>query len=56
MEQNHRLEELSDKVRKGIPISFIEALAVINYQEKLKANKPKPKNKIYNFFKRILNK
>lgn len=55
MAQNQRLEELSDKVRKGIPVSFIEALEVINYQEKLKANKPKLKNKISDFFKRVLN-
>jgi len=30
------LEELSDSVRKGIPINFIDALAVIDYQEKLR--------------------
>jgi hypothetical protein len=32
---NQQLEELSDLVRKGIPISFKEALAVIGYQENL---------------------
>jgi hypothetical protein len=32
-----RLEELSDKVRMGIPINFAEALEVIAYQESLKA-------------------
>ena len=31
-----RLEELSDKVRKGIPIDFAEALEVIEYQESLR--------------------
>lgn len=56
MEKNQRLEELSDNVRKGIPIGFMEALEVIDYQEKLKASKPKPKNKIFDFFRRILNK
>ncbi len=33
------LERLSDCVRKGEPIGFIEALAVIDYQ----SNKPRPK-------------
>jgi tRNA isopentenyl-2-thiomethyl-A-37 hydroxylase MiaE len=27
------MEALSDKIRKGEPVGFIEALAVINYQE-----------------------
>lgn len=27
------LEALSDKVRKGEPIGFVEAIAVINYQK-----------------------
>ena len=56
MEKDQRLEELSDKVRKGTPIGFIEALEVIDYQEKLKASKPKPNNKVFDFFRRILNK
>ena len=30
------LEALSDKVRKGEPIGFFEAIAVINYQENLR--------------------
>ncbi len=33
------LEVLSDNVRKGIPVGFMEALAVINYQEDLKSAK-----------------
>ena len=36
METNARLEELSDKVRRGEPIGFLEALAVIDYQENLR--------------------
>ena len=39
---NQRLEELSEKVRKGCPIGFLEALEVIKYQESLK-NKNKNK-------------
>lgn len=33
---DERLEALSDKVRCGIPIDFIEALEVIEYQQLLK--------------------
>ena len=46
--RNERLEFLSDNVRKGIPISFTEALEVIEYQENLKTNKEK------SFFKQVL--
>lgn len=31
-----RLEELSDKVRFGIPVSLLDALDVIDYQERIK--------------------
>lgn len=30
------MEELSDKVRRGEPISFLAAIAVVNYQEHLR--------------------
>jgi hypothetical protein len=30
------LEALSDKVRRGEPIGFLETIAVINYQENLR--------------------
>jgi len=36
MSRDETLEALSDKVRKGEPISFLEAIAVINYQEHLR--------------------
>lgn len=36
-----RLEKLSDDIRKGIPVSLIDALQVIQYQEQLKQNKKK---------------
>lgn len=33
------LEELSEQVRKGVPVSLIEGLAVIEYQERLRSDK-----------------
>ena len=33
---DERLEALSDKIRQGIPVDFIEALEVIEYQQLLK--------------------
>lgn len=36
MTQDEALEALSDKVRKGEPIGFLEALAVIEYQTRLR--------------------
>lgn len=39
--KDERLEQLSYKVRMGIPIGFSEALEVIEYQENLKKNKKK---------------
>ena len=36
---DQRLEDLSDKVRRGTPIGFAEAIEVINYQTNLKAEK-----------------
>ena len=37
--KDNRLEELSDMVRRGIPIGMGEAMEVIEYQEQLKKNK-----------------
>lgn len=39
--KDERLEKLSDCVRSGIPISFIEIFEVLEYQDKLKKNKNK---------------
>lgn len=39
--KDERLEQLSDKVRMGTPIDFMEALEVIEYQENIKKNKKK---------------
>lgn len=36
MERDKRLEELSELVRRGIPIGFIDAIEVIDYQDKMK--------------------
>jgi hypothetical protein len=39
MNKDARLELLSDKVRKGIPIDLSEAIEVIDYQTKLRLYK-----------------
>ena len=46
-----RLEELSDKVRRGTPILMSEAIEVVEYQEMLKKNKVPFTDRIVNFFK-----
>jgi hypothetical protein len=46
-----RLEELSDKVRRGEPIKMSEVLEVVEYQEMLKKNKLSFTDRILNFFK-----
>jgi hypothetical protein len=48
MEPNPYLEELSDKIRKGIPVSFFEAIDAINYQEAIRIEKKKN-----SFFRRL---
>ena len=49
--KDNRLEELSDKVRRGNPISMVEAMEVIEYQEQLKKNKLPFTDRILKFFK-----
>lgn len=49
--KDNRLEELSNKVRSGIPISMGEAMEVIEYQEQLKKNKISHIDKVLKFFK-----
>lgn len=39
MEIDARLEELSDKIRKGEPVGMLEAIEAINYQETLRAER-----------------
>ena len=46
-----RLEELSDKVRRGTPISMSEVMEVVEYQEMLKKNKLPFTDRILKFFK-----
>jgi hypothetical protein len=47
-----RLEELSDKVRRGEPIKMSEALEVVEYQETLRVRKKTTlKDRFINFFK-----
>lgn len=49
--KDNRLEELSDKVRRGIPVSMVEAVEVIEYQEQLRKNKLPYIDRILQFFK-----
>jgi len=49
--KNERLDQLSDKVRAGIPISFMEAIEIIQYQESIK--KPK-KVTLWQRFKQVI--
>ena len=55
MVTNERLEILSDKVRRGEPIDFIEALEVIEYQTQLKKHRKENSitKKIKRFFEKI---
>ncbi len=47
-----RLEDLSDKVRRGEPIKMSEAIEVVEYQETLKRHKKTTlKDRFINFFK-----
>ena len=46
-----RLEDISDKIRRGTPVSMNEAIEAIEYQEMLKKYKPTLKDRIINFFK-----
>jgi hypothetical protein len=46
-----RLEELSNKVRRGTPISMSESTEVVEYQEMLKKNKVPFTDRILKFFK-----
>ena len=49
---DERLEMLSNKVRRGEPIDFSEAIEVIHYQEQLKQDRKNNSliNKIKRFF------
>jgi predicted solute-binding protein len=50
--RDKRLDELSDMVRRGIPIRMEEAIEVIEYQETLRKNKKLTlKDRFINFFK-----
>lgn len=39
MERCEHLEIICEKIRKGEPVGFLEAVAAINYQEQLKAER-----------------
>lgn len=49
--KDKRLEDLSDKIRRGTPVSMSEAIEVIEYQEMIRKNKISIKDRIINFFK-----
>ena len=49
--KDKRLEDLSDKIRRGTPVSMTEALEVIEYQQMLRNNRVSLKDRIINFFK-----
>jgi uncharacterized protein YdcH (DUF465 family) len=49
--KDKRLEDLSDKIRRGTPVSMSEAIEVIEYQQMLRKNKVSLKDRIINFFK-----
>ena len=49
--KDKRLEDLSDKIRRGTPVSMSEAIEVIEYQQMLRKNKVSLKDRIINFFR-----
>lgn len=54
MKKDLRLEDLSDRVRKGTPVSMIEALEVIQYQTEIRKYKKQTKwyQRLFNWIKR----
>ena len=38
-DMDERLEAVSEKIRMGIPVSMMEAMEAIDYQQKLKADR-----------------
>lgn len=54
MKKDLRLEDLSDKVRKGQPVSMFEALEVIGYQTEMRKYKRETKwyQRLFNWIKR----
>jgi hypothetical protein len=47
MQRDAHLEALSDKIRKGDPVGFLEAIAAINYQEHLRAEREALRSKTF---------
>ena len=39
IQHDEKLEEISDKIRKGEVVGFLEAIAAIEYQSRLKAER-----------------
>jgi hypothetical protein len=42
--RDERLEEVSDQIRKGIPVNFQDAIAAIDYQNMLRDNRKQRDN------------
>lgn len=42
---DERLEAVSEKIRMGIPVSMMEAIEAIDYQQKLKADRDAAREK-----------
>lgn len=47
MQHDVQLEALSDKIRRGEPVGFLDAIAAINYQEQLRAEREALRNKTF---------
>jgi hypothetical protein len=49
MQIDPQLEEISDRIRNGEPVSIFEAIGAINYQEAIKIEKQKN-----SFFRKLI--
>lgn len=47
MQRDAHMEALSDKIRKGEPVEFLEAIAAIHYQEQLRAEREAMRSKTF---------
>ena len=50
---DERLETVSEKIRMGIPVSMVEAMEAIDYQQKLKTNRKTAKTLFGRFMRWI---
>ncbi len=52
--KNERLENLSDKIRKGEPVGMREAMEVVEYQEVLRKEREERSEKRFRMFKGLV--